>query len=160
MHIRRASAADAAEICRVHQSSARQLASTAYSPEEIEAWVGPLTAESYARVIGERDVVIAEDERGVIGFGQLDCEKGEIDAVYVSPAAAGEGVGSALLSALEAIGAEHGLSSVHLLATLNATSFYEHEGYVTECEVAYNTRSGPRLRVVSMSKMLAVPVKM
>ncbi len=156
MLIRPAADADRPEICRVHQEAARKLAAGAYSSEQIEAWVGRLTPESYADVIRTHVLIVAVDERGVIGYGQLDPARGEVDAVYVAPEAAGHGVGTALLLALEQTARNYGLLNLHLIATLNAVPFYKRAGYLAECDTGYHTGSGITLPVVSMSRRLRV----
>jgi GNAT superfamily N-acetyltransferase len=154
MLIRPAVHADLPAICRVHQAAARQLAAKAYSPEQIEAWVGGLTPASYAKVMTTHALFVAEDERGVIGFGQLDPARAEVDAVYVAPEAAGRGVGTALLLALEQTARNCGAMALHLMATINAVPFYTRAGYVWECDALYQARFGVALPVVSMCKRL------
>lgn len=158
MLIRPAVDADRPAICRVHQAAARQLAARSYSSEQIEAWVGSLTPESYANVMRTHAIVVAEDERrNVIGFGQLDPARGEIDAVYVDPSAARSGVGTALLGALEQIARNCGIFHLHLIATLNAVAFYSRAGYERECDTTYRTLAGIDMPVVSMAKRVPPP---
>ena len=162
MLIRPAVDADRPAICRVQQAAARQLAARSYSSEQIEAWIGSVTPDRYADVLRTHAVVVAEDERGiVIGFGQLDPARGEVDAVYVAPDAAGRGVGALLLLALEQVAHNCGIFDLHLIATQNAVRFYERAGYERECDTIFHAAGGIDLAVVSMAKRLraAAPLR-
>lgn len=155
MIVRKASQEDRNEICRIHQAAARGLASASYSRDEIEAWVGSLAPENYTTVLEHHDFLVAESGEGLVGFGQLNPQNAEIEAIYVLPAVARSGVGRALLLALEAVARRRGFAAIHLYSTLNATGFYEREGYKSEGQTQYPTRSGTALPVVRMVKSLA-----
>jgi GNAT superfamily N-acetyltransferase len=72
----------------------RETCSRSYSREQVSAWAGLLSPDSYRTVLKERVVVVATDAGAVVGFGQLNPEAGEVDAVYVLPERQGEGIGS------------------------------------------------------------------
>lgn len=50
--------------------------------------------------------IVAQIPGMLLGYAVLDAETGEVDAVFVDPAAHGQGVGRALLAALEAMARE------------------------------------------------------
>jgi GNAT superfamily N-acetyltransferase len=52
-------------------------------------------------VVRERFLVVAEGAGTIAGFGQLNQASGEVDAVYVLPERQRQGIGRALLRALE-----------------------------------------------------------
>jgi N-acetylglutamate synthase-like GNAT family acetyltransferase len=74
-------------------------------------------------------VLIAEEGGTVVGFAQLEPESGQVEAVYVSPRHAGQGVDGRLLRALEAEAWAAGLRRVSVAATLDMVPFYANAGY-------------------------------
>jgi len=102
----------------------------AYSSHEVRTWVDLLRPDGYLRPEEQRTVLIAERGQSLVGFGQLDPLMGELEALYVAPEEAGYGVGSALLSSLEALAWQAGAAALSLDASLNAEAFYRSRGYV------------------------------
>ena len=127
--IRPATESDAEEIFRVHSDSIRVLCSSRYGPEEIEAWIAVRSPASYRVALASRELFVALWQDEIVGFGQLDPEKAEVEACYVAPAATGSGIGAALLSTMEGAARRRGHSLVRLNSTLNAEGFYARRGY-------------------------------
>lgn len=127
--IRRATQEDAPGICQVHVLAIRVLCRDHYSPSEIESWAGSKTPSAYRDVLVTRAMFVAENDGKVVGFAQLHLEGATVEAVYVSPDVARCGVGSALLTKLESVAAEHGVRELVLKSTLNAEPFYLRHGY-------------------------------
>ncbi len=130
--IRPATQADKDAMYRVHVDAIRVLASKAYAEEELRAWYGRLTPDSYTDVIASRVVLVAEASREVIGFCQLDPETGEVEATLVDPRYANVGVGSRLLEAVEQIARDRSLRMLHLASSLNAEPFYRKHGFAVK----------------------------
>ena len=154
LNIRRAAEADRRAIWTVHVRAIREVCSRSYSADQIASWAGLLSPDSYAAVIRERILVVAEDAGGIAGFGQLDQTRGEIDAVYVLPGRQVEGIGGALLRSLEDAATAAGVKALHLSSTLNAVRFYERAGYVGEGPVVHRLPTGVELQCLRMSKDL------
>jgi GNAT superfamily N-acetyltransferase len=152
--IRRATDADRNAIWTVHVRAIREVCSSSYSADQIAAWSGLLSPDSYVEVVRERFLVVAEDSSGVVGFGQLDQAKGEVDAVYVLPGRQGEGIGRTLLHSLEEAARSAGLERLRLSATLNARPFYESAGYVRQGAARHRLPTGVELECVRMAKEL------
>lgn len=74
--------------------------------------------------------------------------------MYVRPDRVRQGVGSALLAALEAAAGEQSLLRLTLKATMNAVPFYERHGYISEGPDIAMVRGGVPLPCVKMSKDL------
>ena len=75
-------------------------------------------------------VLACVDQRPV-GTGRVDIEKhGKIGRVAVLPQYRGQGIGKALMVALEAMAKEAGLTEVWLNAQISAQSFYQNQGYM------------------------------
>ncbi len=154
IRIRRAKDADRRGIWTVHVRAIREVCSRSYSADRIASWAGLLTPDSYAAVVSERFLVVAEDAGAIVGFGQLDEPSGEVEAVYVLPDRQGEGIGRALLRSLEDAARAAGSKRLTLSATLNAVPFYESEGFAGESPVVHRLPTGVELPCLRMSKDL------
>lgn len=152
--IRLATAADNIAISALQMDSIRSLCSGHYAPEQIEAWASRRTPELYERVLENQELYVAERDGILVGFGQLDLESGQVVAVYVMPAAARMGVGTALLRHLEAIAQLHGWQRLHLTASLNAVPFLETMGYEHVAPFEHVVATDVKLPCVSMRRVL------
>ncbi len=130
LSLRPASEADRRELWRIHSSAVEAFCPGAYSPREVRTWVDLLRPEGYLRPEVPRTVLVAERGQRLVGFGQLDAQLGELEALYVAPQEAGHGVGSMLLAALEQLAWRGGAKAVNLDASLNAERFYRERGYL------------------------------
>ena len=153
--IRRAREKDAEAVGRVHRNAIRGLARGHYTDEQIEAWSGPRPQAHFGDVIRGKEFYVAEEGGEVVGFGSLNVGAGEVDAVYVAPAAAGRGVGMKLLRAVEGRAREAGLKRLRVEASLNAVGFYERAGYELQGTGAHRLWNGIELPCAHMSKELA-----
>ena len=153
--VRRALPDDAEAVCTVHKASVRGLCAGRYSPEQIEAWIGDRRPEHYRHAMtegGEAMVVAERAGGGVVGFASL--QGAEVVAVYVSPAAAGRGTGTALLRAIEREARARGVDRLHLSASLNAVPFYEAMGYRSVHATTFFLPGRIELEAVGMEKAL------
>jgi len=86
---------------------------------ETEAFSSPWQADTFAGLIG-RDtvelVVMADEERGVIGYAVLWCvlDQGELANVAVTPAHRGRGLGSHLLRHVMRVAGQRGVRKLFL----------------------------------------------
>lgn len=152
--IREAAAEDAGAISRVHMSAIRGLCSTHYDERQIEAWAAGRTPEYYERVLAAHELFVAERDGAVVAFGRIDLESGTVVAVYVTPEAAGSGVGEAMMAHLEGVARMHGWSKLHLTASLNAVPFYEKLGYERVAPFQQQIANDVVLDCVDMRKTL------
>ncbi len=72
---------------------------------------------------------VAERDNRIAGFALLNVERGEVEAVYVSPEDIRTRVGSALLRQVEMVATDRGVRTLTLKSTLNAERFYLRQGY-------------------------------
>jgi len=107
----------------------------------------------YAAMIASGGGIIAMRDGVIAGYGMLDLDKHEVDAMFVDPAQGGLGIGKRLLAALESLAREHGIARLHLSASMNAVPFYQAAGFVALREEAYAHPSGPMLASVAMEKV-------
>jgi putative acetyltransferase len=174
--VREATPADAGAVMAAHVAAIEQLGPAAYDDEQVAAWAErPDGADPYreqARADDDEVFVVAERDGEVAGFGHLvppgrreedpDQEgeplaedEGEVRAVYVHGDHARSGVGTALLSHLEAAARERGLEALVLWASLNAVGFYERHGYERVRAATHETTGGVELAVVVMCKSVS-----
>jgi putative acetyltransferase len=152
--IRPATEADLGELAELHRASILTLCSEHYRHDQLREWTSGLRAESYAPLLETHEVVLVERAGKLCGFGVFDPQGALINATYVAHDAVREGVGSALIDAMESSAIGHGLGAVHLHATLNAVAFYEALGYTNEGLTINRLPSGAELPCVRMSKLL------
>jgi GNAT superfamily N-acetyltransferase len=153
--IRAAVGDDAEAVWRVHTSSIRELCAGWYTEQEITAWTGRLIAEAYRRAIEAHVMIVAERDGAIVGFGELDLERGEIVAVYVLPEAAGTGVGADLLAHLEETARATDHARLTLCASLNAEAFYARHGWRAGAREKHRLTPGVAVDCVRMDKDLA-----
>ncbi|HWG90387.1 MAG TPA: GNAT family N-acetyltransferase [Candidatus Thermoplasmatota archaeon] len=129
MHLREAVPGDAHRIHAVFVAAIRHLAADAYSPLERAAWAAARSEDAFRESLSGRQewTLVAEEGGRLVGFGSLLGR--EIQMLYVHPDAAGKGVGSALLAALEKQATALGHHRLRLRASLNAEAFYASRGY-------------------------------
>jgi putative acetyltransferase len=154
LNIRKAQQQDCPSIERVHAEAVMAIRTVLYTPEEIEAWAIPRKRESYVQSILSKEFYVAEESGGIVGFGVLNQENGEVEAVYVSPEVTRRGIGLELLRKLEERARALRLNRLSLNASLNAVPFYERAGFTPQGESTYRLASGVEIRCVPMVKSM------
>ena len=152
--LRPATQADKSALFRVHVDAIKVLARDAYTEEELGAWHGRLTTDSYTELIDSRVMLVAEANGELVGFCQLDLGAGEVEATLVDPRYAHAGVGSTLLEAVERIAHDAGLRALHLASSLNAESFYRKHGFDVKERSAFPFVTEMRIECIMMTKHL------
>lgn len=152
--IRRARQEDCQAIVRVHSAAVAGISTTLYTPEEIQSWSIPKKPESYEESIRIKEFFVAEEDGIIVGFGVLNQESAEVEAVYVSPEAGRRGVGLELLRKLDERARSIGLGVLRLSASLNAVPFYKRAGYVAQEQSKYRLSTGVEIACVPMLKTI------
>ena len=155
VRIRPASLEDVEGIWRVHNESIRALCSGRYPAREIAAWIAFRPPEAYRAALASRNLFVAVSAGEIVGFGQFDPARGEVEACYVSPDAVGRGIGSDLLARMEGLARSTGHKVMHLNATLNAETFYTRMGYKRLGTAVHRVGDDVELDCVRMNKKLA-----
>lgn len=154
-----ATEADLAAMASLHRASITTLCAGHYDHAQITAWTAMLTPEAYLPALRHKVCLVAHDGQGdLTGLGILDAKTAEVSAVYAHPAHAGQGVGAALLAALEGRAVERGIQALHVAATLNAQGFYLRHGYARLGPGSHTLADGTRLACVRMYKSLGAQV--
>jgi N-acetylglutamate synthase-like GNAT family acetyltransferase len=152
IHIRKAQLDDCSSIADLHVAAVNGIRTTLYTPEELHAWAVPKNPERYDDIIRTKEFLIAEEDGVILGFGVLDQERAEIEALYVSPEAGRRGIGLLLLRRLEERACDLGLRVLRLNASLNAVPFYEKAGFLGHERSKYRLSTGVEIACVPMSK--------
>ena len=141
-------------ICRVHKASITILSGTHYTPEEIEAWVGPIRPDDYLEAIRGDIVLVAWVQSRIVGFVQLRKRDGSLHSLYVHPRHVRGGVGKTLLVCIESEARKLGHRQIVLHATLNSVPFFVERGYSFQREEPIPGHAGATLPCMQMHKTL------
>jgi putative acetyltransferase len=164
LNLRLATAAEAAEIVRVHFAAVHQTAASNYDHEILAQWSTPISTQRIAeleeRMRSDADgeiTVVAErenekQENEIVGFGSICPRENELRAVYVSPHAGRSGVGSAILAHLEQLAKQNGMSQLVLDSSLTARDFYLRHGFTEIKQDIHKLRSGGEMVCIRMKK--------
>ncbi len=145
------------ECLQLIKRSVAQLAGSSYTREQVEAWLDhyPDSAE-FAKWGRFRTTLVARDEGRLVGFGQVDLGRREIEGIHVDPDRARDGIGRRLLAEMEDVVVAAGLRDVQVQASLNAEGFYAACGYATVEQISFRCRNGVLLNALLMQKSLAL----
>lgn len=152
--IRRAQKEDCQSIASVHTAAVTGIRADLYTPEEIQAWAVPKKPESYEEAVRRKEFFVAEEDGVIVGFGVLNEESSEVEAVYVSPGAGRRGIGLEVLGKLEERARALGLEELRLNSSLNAVPFYARAGYAAKERSKYRLSTGVEITCVPMVKVL------
>lgn len=126
--IRTARPEDALRLHELRAASVRALCAKHYTQEIIDGWLQSRTPGSYLPAIEREAIFVAELKQKIIGFGEAAA--GTVIAVYVDPSATGQGVGRLILDRAVELARKDHSGPIRVESTLNASSFYEHHGFV------------------------------
>jgi putative acetyltransferase len=124
--------ADTPVLAAIFAAAIQELTGDDYDETQQEAWasVADDEAEFGKKLAGEL-TLIASLKNAPVGFASLR-GKDHIDMLYVHPNAAGQGVASALLDALEKLAGARGAEKLTVEASDNAQEFFRKRGYVAQ----------------------------
>lgn len=137
IEIRQATPNDAPAVCELLRRSIEEgcVLDHGGRPEILQAWLGNKTTQnvlgwlsspSNFALVAEYDV---EGSRELAGFALLN-QAGKVPLCYVRPDLLRNGVGRALLCALEAQARAWNISKLHMQSPGSASGFFERQGYV------------------------------
>ena len=121
--------ADAPVLAEIFQASVEELTGEDYSEAQQAAWASLADdVEEFGARLAEGLTLVATIGGSTVGFGSL---KGSdhIDLLYVQPAAAGQGVGTLLVEALEKLAGARGAKRLTADVSDTARGFFETRGY-------------------------------
>lgn len=153
--IRKADMADAAAACQLLCRSIEEgcRAEHGGDPALLAAWLGNKTPENVRTWFASaaNHAVLAHDNDQLLGLALLT-QAGKVALCYVRPDVLRQGIGSAMLAALEAKARDWNIGRVHLQSPPGASSFFERHGYTNggkdkacfglPCEVLFKRLDG------------------
>lgn len=129
---RQAEPSDAADVLELKRAAITAIDTDSYTQRQLDAWKPNDDALStFERAIeGEQFVIVlAEQDDELAGYGVLNREDNRIDAVFVQPEYENEGIATSLLGQLEMRAQMYKIPELKIVASLNAKSFYQAQGY-------------------------------
>jgi len=125
-------AADTALVAEIFRASVDELAADDYSHAQREAWMSAADDEEAlgARLSGQLTLLGLMDGSPV-GFASLKAGQ-DVDMLYVHPVAAGHGVGSLLIEALEKLAIGRGARRLTAEVSDSAQDFFKKRGFVPQ----------------------------
>ena len=121
--------ADTVALRDLFAQSIEELTAEDYDEDQRLAWIS--TAEDageFAKRLGSMLTLVVQLDGIYLGFTSLKDNK-TIDMLYVHPDYAGEGIGTALVDAVEKIAAARGAETLTADASDSAVTFFERLGY-------------------------------
>lgn len=144
-------AGDQAALWALRTRCVREVCRTHYPPAVIERWSASAPPSRYPDLVAHGGCVIAEDaQRRLCGYGILIASLNEVDALFVDPDRAGQGIGRAVLERVMALADPR--RDIVLTASLNAVAFYQAAGFLIEGEHDYPHPSGVMLASMQMRR--------
>jgi len=122
--------ADTVALRELFVQSIEELAEDEYDDDQRLAWASAAAdAEAFCDHLASMLTLVVQVDGEYAGFASLK-DNAQIDMLYVHPDYAGEGVGTALVDALERIAASRGTKHISVDASDTSAIFFEGRGYV------------------------------
>jgi putative acetyltransferase len=145
--------ADTPVLAAIFAAAVQELTGDDYDETQQEAWASVADdEEEFGKKLAGELTLIASLQNAPVGFASLK-GKDHIDMLYVHPSAAGQGVASALLDALEKLAGARGAEKLTVDASDNALEFFKKRGYVAQQRNSV-TINGEWLANTTMQKAL------
>jgi N-acetylglutamate synthase-like GNAT family acetyltransferase len=105
--------------------------------------------------LGEESFVVAVDRQGeVIGYGSIYSKESNLRALYVKPHSWRRGVGGLILTHLETLARNAGLTKLSVDATIRARTFYSRNGFIAQTRSKRMSTPWYSMACVPMQKTL------
>jgi putative acetyltransferase len=146
--------ADLPMLAAIFVASIEELTGDDYSDAQQEAWAAAVEdEEAFGQKLAGQLTLIATIQSAPVGFASLRGPD-HIDMLYVHPSAAGQGVASMLVEALEKLAGARGAAHLTVDASDTAEPFFRKRGYVAMQRNTV-TLNGEWLANTTMQKALA-----
>ena len=124
--------ADAPLVGEILRASIEELTGDDYSEAQRQAWASVADDEEvFGARLAQGLTLLGTIDGSPVGFASL--EGGDkVDMLYVHPAAAGHGVGTMLIDALEKLAAARGVRRLTADVSDSAQDFFRHRGFVPQ----------------------------
>jgi putative acetyltransferase len=124
--------ADAPLAAEIFRASIEELTGDDYSASQQEAWAAMADdVEEFSARLANSLTLLGTIDGSPVGFASLEGNE-RLDMLYVHPAAAGHGVGSMLIDALEKLAAARGAGKLSADVSDSAEGFFKRRGFVPQ----------------------------
>lgn len=121
--------ADTVPLQDLYAQAIEELTADDYDEDQRLAWIARCADPvDFAKRLLDNVTLVVERDDELLGFGSLKANK-EIDMLYVHPFAAGEGVATALLDALEKLATARGTTALTADVSDTAHDVFLSRGY-------------------------------
>jgi putative acetyltransferase len=121
--------ADVPLLTQIFRASIEELTSDDYSEAQQEAWAATADDEAaFAARLANAVTLLGTIDGSPVGFASLAGNE-QVDMLYVHPAAAGHGVGTMLLDALEKLAQSRGAARLTADVSDSALDFFRRRGF-------------------------------
>jgi len=122
--------ADVPLLAEIFRASIGELTVDDYSEAQREAWAAAADdEEAFGARLAKQLTLLGTIDGSPVGFASLDGNE-RLDTLYVHPAAAGLGVGTMLVDALEKLAAARGSKRLTADVSDSAQDFFKRRGFV------------------------------
>jgi putative acetyltransferase len=120
---------DTVRLQDLYAQSIEELTQDDYDEDQRLAWMSQAAdAVAFAKRLGQNLTLVVERDGELLGFASLK-DNTEIDMLFVHPYAAGEGVGTSLLEALERLARARGAEALSADVSDTAHDFFQERGW-------------------------------
>ncbi len=154
IRLRAGTPADGPALRDLHEASIRAYGISAYTPAEVESWVGVLEPHRYGEAMtkdGELFLLAVAADGALAGFCSYKAD--EVIGLYVAPDRGRQGIGTMLLATAEAAIAAAGHGRIRIGASLSGRAFYEPRGYRVVADRVWKSRGGLDMAALDMEKL-------
>ena len=124
--------ADVPLLAEIFRASIGELTVDDYSEAQREAWAAAADDEAaFGARLAKQLTLLGTIDGSPVGFASLDGNE-RLDMLYVHPAAAGLGVGTMLVDALEKLAAARGAKRLTAEVSDSAQDFFKARGFVAQ----------------------------
>ena len=124
--------ADVPLLAEIFRASIAELTVDDYSEAQREAWAAAADDEAaFGARLAKQLTLLGTIDGSPVGFASLDGNE-RLDMLYVHPAAAGLGVGTMLVDALEKLAAARGTKRLTADVSDSAQDFFKRRGFVPQ----------------------------
>ena len=121
----------------MHTRAIKEVCKSHYPEGEVKEWASVLKPGRYEECIEKGAFFLAVEGEDIVGFGNLNRDTGEVEAMYVDPDHLRRGVGMKILKTIEAVAQDAGLTALKLTSSLNAVAFYMKAGFQPQNQTRY-----------------------
>jgi len=154
LSVRAARFEDMSAILRLIEGAIEHGCRDHYGRAQRQAVYRGYASNLFADAVGPFQTLAAEIGEQLVGAAQLDVATAALRALFVDATIQGQGIGRALLAAVEARARAAGCSRLRGAMSLNAVPFYAQAGFVPCAGPARLLSAGLRVPVTWMEKSL------